>query len=110
MYTLSKIAEYYFSPKKKYQYNNKNTQRQPPAFKAYLFVVKGLDLAIPSRRKYLVETKFSNKLWNAPFADMDQVQKNMMQRVQLLPCWAKINLNNGDKRLCIEFINNKHKG
>ena len=41
---------------------------------------------------------------------MDQEQKDMIQGIQFLPCPAKINLNNGDKRLRIKFTNNKHKG
>ena len=41
---------------------------------------------------------------------MDQEKKDMIQRVQFVPCPKKINLNNDDKRLRIELINNKHKG
>ena len=87
---------------------SKKTTRQDTI--AYLFATQGLNLAIPSRPQYLVETKLSNKIMNAPFADMDQEQKDTIQHVQFLLCPAKISLNNGNKISCIEFINNKYKG
>jgi len=55
-------------------------------FKAYLFATQGLDLAIPSRRQYLSETKFTNAKWRFPYANVSAERRAMVERVQFVSC------------------------
>lgn len=58
----------------------KTTTTTTATFKAYLFCTRGLDLAIPSRRQYVINGTYAPKpRWAMPYANATGERKKMIQ-------------------------------
>jgi hypothetical protein len=55
-------------------------------FKAFLFATHGLDLAIPSRREYLLDSKYSKRVWPFPYNNREEEIRAMVDYVTFKPC------------------------